>query len=238
MSLLTIVQNTCDALGLSRPTAIISSTDAQVRQMLSLSNRGAKLLARQHDWAVLTKEHTFTTANADADYAFPSDYDRIAMHTAWDRSNYWEIREAIPGFIWQALKSGIVVPPGLRKSYRIKAVSNARQLFIDPTPTATETLVYEYFSNGWNQTSGGTAQAAWANDTDTALLDEELLTFDLVWRFRQAQGLGGWEEDYQMCRNYLELLKAQDKGAAVLSANGMDWHLGQANIQDGSYPSS
>lgn len=238
MSLLTIVQNTCDMLGLSRPTAVISSTDAQVRQMLALSNFGAKEIARDHDWAVLTKEYTFSTSSGDADYAFPSDFDRIAYQTAWDRTNYWEMREAVPGYIWQALKSGLVARPSLRKAYRIKAVSNAKQFFVDPTPTATETLVYEYFSNGWNQTSGGTAQSSWANDTDTGLLDEELLKADLIWRFRQAQGLGGWEEDYQIFNRRMEKLKAQDKGAAVLSANGTMWILGDANIQDGSFPSS
>lgn len=237
MSLLTIVQNTCDMLGLSRPAIVISSSDNQVRQLLALSNFGAKQLARENDWAVLTKEHTFSTANADADYAFPSDFDRIAFQTAWDRSNYWEVREALPGFLWQWLKSGLVVQPGLRKSYRIKSQGNANQFFIDPTPTATESMVYEYFSTNWCQSAGGTAQSAWAADSDTALLDEELLTADLIYRWRRAQRLA-WEDDYQEVQRRLEILKAQDKGASVLSMNGIRWTLGEANIQDGDYPSS
>jgi hypothetical protein len=62
-------------------------------------------------------------------------------------------------------------------------------IYITPTPTAGDTVAYEYVSTKWCQSSGGTAQTEWAADTDTSKLDEALHVLDLIWRFKQAKGL-------------------------------------------------
>lgn len=60
-TLLQIIQDTCDELALDRPTAVISSNDKQVRQMLALLNRLGRDLVKQYEWQRLDKEALLTT---------------------------------------------------------------------------------------------------------------------------------------------------------------------------------
>jgi hypothetical protein len=60
-TLLQIIQDTCDELALDRPTAVISSNDKQVRQMLALLNRLGRDLVKQYEWQRLDKEALITT---------------------------------------------------------------------------------------------------------------------------------------------------------------------------------
>lgn len=60
-TLLQIIQDTCDELALDRPTAVMSSNDKQVRQMLALLNRLGRDLVKQYEWQRLDKEALITT---------------------------------------------------------------------------------------------------------------------------------------------------------------------------------
>ncbi len=62
MTWLQIVQAAVDELGLTpRPDAIASATDAQTRQLASLSRRCGDELMRTGEWSALTELHTLTT---------------------------------------------------------------------------------------------------------------------------------------------------------------------------------
>ena len=56
MSLLTMVQNATDALGIPRPSAVVGSSDQQIKQILSIANIAGKSLARKYRWSALVKE--------------------------------------------------------------------------------------------------------------------------------------------------------------------------------------
>jgi len=47
VTLLTIIQNVSDEVGIERPTSVIGTSDQTVRQLLALSNRAGKMLARE-----------------------------------------------------------------------------------------------------------------------------------------------------------------------------------------------
>ena len=70
-------QNVADFTGFERPTTVIDNTDPIARQLLALAQREGKQLMRVSDWAILKKEHTFSTSNGTAAYALPSDFDRL-----------------------------------------------------------------------------------------------------------------------------------------------------------------
>lgn len=63
-SLLVMVQNACDELGLKAPTSIINNSDAQIKQFLALANReGKEYYMRAHrlgGWQELRNEYIFT----------------------------------------------------------------------------------------------------------------------------------------------------------------------------------
>lgn len=61
MNLLSLIQQTYDELGLTRPSLVVGSTDPQVRQFLALLNRLGTDLCRQYDWNQLNKEYILQT---------------------------------------------------------------------------------------------------------------------------------------------------------------------------------
>src|ERR1700751_1508769 len=65
-----------------------------------------------------------------------------------------------------------------------------------PTPASGDSYYFEYQSKNWcTDSTGATKQSAFAADADVALLDEDLLTDGLVWRFKHAKGLE-YAEDF------------------------------------------
>jgi len=245
MTILSLVQAVANEVGFGSPTAVVGSADATAIQMLALANLGGKQLAKRGKglggWAILQTEHTFTTTASTAEYALPSDYDFMIDDTLWDRANFWKLKGPLSPQQWQQYKSGIVAT-GPRKRVRIKisASSNVKAFFIDPTPdTSSQTMVFEYVSLNWCQSSGGTAAAAWAADTDTGILDEYLLGLDLKWRFLSAKGLSYAEEKREF---EMELAQAlgRDGGQAVLNMAGTDDRLliDARQIQDSDFPST
>lgn len=61
MNLLQLIQQVCDELMISRPQAVVSSQDPQVRQLYALLNRLGTDICRQYDWQRLNREHILTT---------------------------------------------------------------------------------------------------------------------------------------------------------------------------------
>ena len=233
---LEICQAICDGIGIESPTTVASNTGDTERRLLALANKGGKALARMYDWAILQKEHTFTTVNGTAEYALPSDFGRFIDDTAWDRDAYMAMRGPLSASDWQVAKSGLIASAGIQKQWRLKraSASDTATFYIDPTPTnSTDDLVYEYIAKNWCASSGGTDQSAWAADTDVAILDEYLIELDLTWRMQERFGLS-----YQDARDEFEraaqLAYARDGGAAVVSLGRGAYSFG-VNVPETGY---
>ena len=185
MSLLTVISGTLARLALPTTTAVIDSTDATVRQLLQLAQREGRELARRATWKALQTEKTFTTvATAAQTSALPTDLDWIIPDTMFNRTLKRRVQGPVGADEWQLIQSSL--SSSVFPAFRIRGTS----LLITPTPTAGQTVAYEYMSKYWCASSAGSGQTAWAADADTALLDEELITSGLVWRFKAAKGLG------------------------------------------------
>jgi len=61
MTLLELIQQTCNELGINPPNAVVSSTDPQIKQLYALLNRHGHDLTRQFEWEKLDKEYRLTT---------------------------------------------------------------------------------------------------------------------------------------------------------------------------------
>ena len=229
-NLLELVQDACYEMGIPAPSAVIGSTDFQVQQLLALSNRGGKELAarqgRDGGWPQLVKEYTFTTVISTAAYDFPSDLQYFVNTTQWDRTQKWPVRGPVSPQEWQVLKSGTVGSAGPRTRFRIKA----GQLYLDPTPSAADDLVIEYYSTGWCESSVGTAQTRWAADDDLPVLPDDCLVLDLIWRFKRSKGLD-YGQDYNMCEDSIAREIGRAGMAPVLS---MDGSVNSARLLDDS----
>lgn len=218
-TLLAIIVDAVSQIGnIAIPTAVYSNTDETVVRMLALSNREGRDLARAANWTILQKLYTFPTVASTAEYALPSDFDRLLPDTEWNRSTYQPIMGPLGPEQWQVLKSGLIGSGVVGQRYRIykSESTNSRTFRIDPTPSAVETLAFEYISTNWCASSGGTGQSAWAADTDVNILDRDLLTLGLIVRFKRAVGLEYASEADEYAQIFART-KAQDRPSPTIS---------------------
>ena len=218
MSLLSIVQNACDRIGIARPSSVIASTDQQTIRLLGYALQEGKELARKYDWQALTRETTFeSTATAVQTSAgstvVPSDFDRIKDGTFFNRTERREVFGPLSPEEWQYVQA--TTTHSFVEAYRMRS----DQILLTPGDTSGDTLAFEYITKKWVTQAASTATATWTADTDTTALNEELITLGVVWRFKAAQGFDYAEEfrTYEMqCAN--EYMR--DGGRRVLDMAG------------------
>lgn len=170
MTLLTIGRAVADEVGVDRPSSVIGNPQPHVQKILRACNKVGTQLMKKVAWQILQREQTFTSLATELQTGIlPSDFDRMVPETFWNRTDYQLISEAQTPVEWASLKASNYA--GLPK-YRLRGGS----IYVTPTMTAGKSLAFEYVSENWCQSSGGTGQSAWAADTDTGVVDEELLT--------------------------------------------------------------
>lgn len=213
MTILSICQDAATRLGLPSPASIISNTDETAVRLLSLTNQSGKELMRRHNWSILTKEKTFTTtAAAIQASAIPTDFDRFISETLFNRTRKRRLMGPISAEQWQiqqALSASVLID-----AFRIRG----SDMLITPTPTAGETVAYEYVSKYWVDTDAdgdGDAVAFTTSDNYTAILDEEMITNDVVWRYRKSVGLN-YAEDMQTAQLLIADRIARDGGRRTI----------------------
>lgn len=189
-----------------------------------------------------------------SDYSLPADFQRPIDSTMWDRSRYWQMRGPLSPQQWQMYKSSVIGNASIQRRFRFRSkqsinpfsngFSNGFQnglrlgFSIDPVPTDNgSALVMEYVSNAWCLSSSGALQTAWAADSDTAILDEYLLTLGVRWRMLRRLGLA-YNEELSEYESEVGKAIAHDGGAAILSIAPMGYSflLSPFQIQEGNFP--
>lgn len=160
MSLTTMLTDVCNFANLPVPSTFVSSTDGQIKQLISITHLVAKEIRDRFAWPQLTKEYSFATVNGTASYALPGDFERWLARSQWDRTNHWEVKGPLTPQEWQFRKSAIV-STGPWKRFRVKGQS-LTQFFIDPTPGSADTVVFEYQSHNWIRPVTWTTATAFA----------------------------------------------------------------------------
>lgn len=234
MSLLTLIQNTANSVGLTAPSVVVTSTDANVVTLLALANSSGKEMAKAYEWQEMMQDSgtivsSGTILQGTLTTVFGASFDRIVNQTFWDGSSRLPIDGPITIQQWQQFRASNVVGPPY-----IFIIQN-NQLWIGPTPIdAGHALSCYFMSKYWCQSSGGTGQTAWTADDDTAIIPEELLLLDLIWRYKQKKGLA-YAEDMKTAQRQFETYTAQNKANRILFLGGRNI-LYPANIPEGYWP--
>ncbi len=183
MTILAIIRDAASRLGLSQPATAFTSTDPLVVTLLGLAQEEGKALARRHSWQALQTEYTFATVDGTTSYAMPSGFDRILTETVFNRTRRRRMVGDLTPQQWQETQASLVTM--VNPAFRIRG----GLFMISPTPSSVETIAYEYVTKNWCQSEALAGQTAWAADSDTGLLDEELMTLGVIWRFKSKKGL-------------------------------------------------
>jgi hypothetical protein len=209
MTLLTICQDAANEIGVPSPSTVVGSTDTTNIQLLAAANREGKNLVAGYDWQTLIKEEAHTTLAAESQgdmSTIASDFLRFSNDTMWNRTTDRKYYGPLNNSQWQRLKAS--VSSGITNYFRIRG--NA--LLFHPTPPAGQSVYFEYVGKNWAITSGSTANAtSYASDSNTTVLDEDLITLGVIWRFLKQKGLpyNNQFEEYK-----LKLSEKQSKDGA------------------------
>jgi hypothetical protein len=216
------------------PPALFSATDQQAQQLRELANEEGYQLSQAHAWQALIREKIYTTiAQEEQTAAVPADFSYYLNDSMFNRSQNRKVIGPLNQFEWQQQKSG---PTYLTVELAFRFRNN--QLLITPTPVAGETLAFEYITLNWCESAGGTEQQYFIADDDVALLDEDLMSLGVEWRFLKAKGFD-YSEAFRKYQIELQRRMSRDGGAPSLSlSQGMYdrvtvWPF---NIPDGNWP--
>jgi hypothetical protein len=209
-----------------------ASTDPNVIQLCRQLKRVGKRLVRAHGWQQLQKTHTFSTANGTASYALPADFARVVDETFWNRTQVMPLVGPAEARAWQYLKAR--TSTGIHKVLRLYG----DLVYLDPTPTAIETVAYEYISNYWVKPSGQSAPTTeWPGTpagTDTLYFDSLLLVDALRVAFLRSKGFDSTAAEEDLRQSWLDATGA-DGAAPVLYLSGSS-PAHQRLIDSANYP--
>jgi hypothetical protein len=220
MSLLTVVQDVCDVIGLTRPAAVVSSTDPLARQALGLAKETLRELSRM-DWPALEVPYTFDTVVDQESYDFPADYATMTADTVYSSTQYYNMRGSLGPGEWTKQRNALAADTG-RSKFRI--FGTPLKLYITPTPSSVESVTMEYKTTNWVKQVDNSYKTTFYADTDVTVAPEELLYSGLMWRLRRAKGLDYSEEfdAYEKARTQLLAQHLSFGTIPVAYRNGVD----------------
>lgn len=206
MTLLTIVQDIADAVSGPRPTTVVSNTNPEARTYLRIVNKVGIRLMKDYVWDILRKEHTFTSGGTEtlvASASMPSDFDRFIPEAFWYRGNNKLISGPIGASEWQARKTFSYVGDVYKFTRR------AGDILVSPVIDSGAECAFEYVSNLWCESSGGTGQTTFQADTDVPILDAELITLAATYAWLASEGLDA-ADAFQDFKGYFDTLRENE----------------------------
>ena len=164
-------------------------------------------------------------------YPFPAGYDAIVPRTQWDKSKHWEMLGPESAQQWEWLLSGYI-STGPRIRWRL--FSSYFQIW--PGFSNNEFLGFEYRTNAWALSAGGTSQTSFQADTDTCIYPDRLMVNMCKYKYLSVKGL----PTQNVYRDYITELEtdiAQNVSGANLSFAPRPGSIliGYDNIPDSGY---
>lgn len=221
MSVLSIVQSVCQQVGLPTPSSVVSNQDQQISTLVALLNTEGKELAERTNWQALTLQASFTTVASEIQGSVASiapGLKFIINDTIWNRTLRRPVFGPMSPQRWQQLEAMVMQGPW--NQFRIRG---GNILFI-PQPAAGQSCYFEYVSKNWVSLAAGGTASAWANDADVALLDEDIMTQGLIWRWKAAKGFS-YAEDYAMYERRVTNAMGRDGSKDTLNMGDIKYDI-------------
>lgn len=213
MTLLTMANEVASEAGFPSFASVYANTNDQMaQQIVALANRAGKALHRRHAWQKLIKEDFFQLP-ANATFAeIPPDFGRIIPDSMFDRTAVRKVDIPTNTSEWQRLKSAATWGSTI-----YARILDSEFVFYNVTGTAS--IYYEYVCANWVNTADENGKAAYSADTDVSLIDEDLITLEVMWRIKKAKGLPDWQIDQADAEREIRKVIGQEQSAKVLSLN-------------------
>jgi len=211
-----ILDTVLDETGFDQPSSYFGNTSQAARRARAMANASIRdLVNLKHRALIKTEELSLTTAQL---YDMPADFHGFITDTMYEDGETWPADFPTSDQAYALLKtSGI--NSGIFLNVRV--IGNQLEVF---DPVDGNTLVYTYRSNHPVQaTGGGSTKPKYTADTDVWLLDDDLHTLDIIWRWKKLHGMD-YQDDLAMYKRYEKNYLARDGGYRSLQMNGSDFN--------------
>jgi len=203
-----------EGVGVDSPGTFASGGDLG-RQMVAIANGSIRDMTRRTDWQELRLEGTFTTLAAELQTVLSTDfpyYRKIIGDSMWNRTTQESVIGPLTPQAWQRIKSDDFTP-----SFPVYFL-RADTIYFPGTPTAGETIYFEYIDKRAVADSGGTPKERFTADTDVPRLDDHALMLCVRWRFLQRKGLE-YGEAFREYEDWIMLRQAENLPVSNLNMN-------------------
>ncbi|TPM33733.1 hypothetical protein FJ955_03055 [Mesorhizobium sp. B2-2-2] len=179
MTVLSVVQDACLAVGETRPLALFSATDRKWQEFQALANEAAKVIAKAYDWQKLRKVATLTGDGTAEDFNLPTDYGRMLKKgSLWTSRWRWDMSHIVNSDEWLGMEV-----------YPVTLVQGAwtlygNQIHIRPLMGSAETAKFFYITSQIVSPS----KTAFSADEDVFVLDERVLKLATIYLWKQSKG--------------------------------------------------
>jgi hypothetical protein len=224
MSLLTVVQDVCAVVGVSRPSSIFSGLNSSRTQqeMLALANEMAQRIAyNTREWGVLKLAASFLGSTGVPpppammgylNFALPADFKRMLLTTNVRRRS----TPALP------LRFIADTDEWLERRFRGYndyrgewSLISDQYISVAPAPAATDEIFFLYLVKDCIALNGGGNGEVFTNDNDRFRLDERLLKLGMIWQWKANKG-SPYAEDMGTYSDALAVASGADTPAPII----------------------
>jgi len=211
VTLLTAVNNAQRLLSLPVTATVVADGQETQNLLYALANsEAAEVLRREFYWPLLQRTKSFTASLASLQSSGKAtDFKYAIPETFWNTTTHRQM-----GGPLRSSEYSFAQGQSVTSSITQYVMFRYDGLHIFPTPTEAATISYDYIVNTpVLAVDGTTYKTAFSVDTDTYVLDEDVLKLGIVWRYKQSKG-----RDYaEDLRNY-ELALLADYQSQIGSA--------------------
>jgi hypothetical protein len=200
-------------LGAPVPGVWVSSAEQTEQEVVEFAREALRLVVEAHEWQRLTQTYTVAlAAQPEQTVALPADFGRLVPGTVWLSDLAWPATGPVSEVEYEYLRQ----PPVASSGPVFRIAGGALELLAQPAPGGSLTLRYVTARPVAN---GMVRRETWAADSDTALVDERLVTLAMIALWRDARGLNP-EAAAGLYSAALARAKAQDRPLGVLGMGG------------------
>ncbi|WP_178337425.1 hypothetical protein [Candidatus Avelusimicrobium facis] len=223
MTALKILQEMARLLGLDLPQTLTNNADQSSQRLLGLLNRALDSAVKAYAWQNLQQQVIFR-ADTQSDAYNPKTGGLRLAALAPDFSlavtpQLYELGSSLGVFYLPPAQFTQLLVQGSGAADKYFSVLGGELLFLPKLTADGWKCLMRYASHCAVRGDNATAKRYFDQDSDTTLLDEELLILGGVYKFKQEMGYdyADAQADYEHC---LSALRARDGYAPVL--RGMD----------------
>ena len=226
MTLKDILDSVLLESGMGTEAVYVAASDDSVKRMVNIANRSARRIATGFGWQALKRTYSFSLTTA-TEYDLPTDFRAFTPDTTFVDSYLFGVDMRTRPQLWHYLQ---VNTTGTGPRYRMRVLGDKIHVY---QPQAGDNISFEYLTDHpVMATDGTTSKKSFTTDTDTFRLDDDLITMDILWRYKKLLGLPDWQIDRADWNDYKKTVQGQESAAkTIIGSDGSEYPVGEPHTQ-------